>query len=70
MKHRNAKLFNKKYCGISSATGLNRIAYGKKTQIAQFPWMTMLNYNIIGYDVKDYFLCGGSLISEKIASFF
>ena len=67
-KIKSAKIFNQKICGISSATGLSRIAYGKKTQIAEFPWMAMLEYNIFGHKLDNNFLCGGSLISDKIVS--
>ena len=62
---KNAEIFNNENCGISSVTGLNRIAFGNKTQIAEYPWMAMLNYKALKLE-DSIFACGGSLISDKI----
>ncbi|XP_077300248.1 phenoloxidase-activating factor 3-like [Arctopsyche grandis] len=47
-------------CGLDS--GLNIIAYGKNAEIGQFPWMTVLGYNVNG---TIHYFCGGTLISDK-----
>ena len=67
-KIKNANIFNSQDCGISSATGLNRIAYGKKTLIAEYPWMAMLYHKVVAHKEIYFYSCGGSLISDKIVS--
>lgn len=65
-RHRNYRIFNSKLCGISSDA--NRISNGNVTQIEQYPWMALLNYRTRDSKGQNLFLCGGSLISNKIVS--
>ncbi|RZC43210.1 uncharacterized protein BDFB_002243, partial [Asbolus verrucosus] len=58
-RHRNIKLLPYN-CGLMDTT--NRIVYGNKTSLFEYPWMTLLSYRTQrGPDFK----CGGTIINEK-----
>lgn len=65
-EHRNYGVFNSKLCGISTDT--DRISSGNATQIDQYPWMALLNYKFKDSKDTNLFLCGGSLISNRLVS--
>ena len=45
-------------CGVRAG---NKVAFGTKTVVEEFPWMVLLRYN----DTKKPFQCGGTLITNR-----
>lgn len=62
-KHKNFHKFDLKSCGKTDMK--NRIQFGEKADILDFPWMVALFFKNQA-DGSDQFECGGSLIAENL----
>jgi len=59
-RHRNVRLIPQTNCGKFDTA--DRILFGNKTSLFEFPWMALLAYNT-GNNVE--YLCGGSVINNR-----
>uniref|UniRef100_U5EYJ2 CLIP domain-containing serine protease n=1 Tax=Corethrella appendiculata TaxID=1370023 RepID=U5EYJ2_9DIPT len=62
-EHPNIQLFDTNNCG---KTTTDRLSYGEKTDLFEFPWMAALGYRNLSLTLDEprIFLCGGTLINS------
>ncbi|XP_035778246.1 serine protease 7-like [Anopheles albimanus] len=60
LNHPNIRLFDRSTCGVPAT--VNKIAFGQKARLFQYPWMAMIIYMSAGVESAS---CAGTIINNR-----